>query len=321
MIDLDVSTLVYTVYSADIPRFRDLLSSGLESEKIAFASSPEEATPHLQYARVLYGWGFPSRMMESMPNLQWIQKMGAGVDDLAGAKWPFGSSVLLTRTDGRLIAPRMVEYVTWATLRRALGVEKLHALRARNRWEYVELGSIRQHVIGIAGLGEIGTEVASALRNLGAEVIGWRRTPTQCDVVSKVFVGLGEFGQFLTRCSVVVILLPRTNETLGLFNASALSRVKDGCHLINVSRGGIVDEDALIAALDQGQLSHATLDVVATEPLPSAHPLWTHPSVTLTPHVSGPLIPEDVVPHFIENFLAFRAGNPLRNVVIPERQY
>lgn len=321
MNDHKASVLVYTKYSRDITRFRALLTEGLVGENIAFATSAEEAAPHLAHARVLYGWGFPAGMAQAMPNLRWIQKMGAGVEDLAGARWPFGSSVLLTRTDGRLIAPRMVEYVMWAILRLTLHAETLHALRTERCWDYVEIGSIRQHTVGVAGLGEIGTEVASALRSLGADVVGWRRTSAKCDAVSRLFSGLGELDAFLSCCSIVVLVLPHTNETAGLIGAHALSKLKRGCHLINVGRGGVVDEAALMAALDEGQLSHATLDVFAAEPLPSDHPFWGHPQVTMTPHVSGPLIPEDVAPHFIENFHAFRDGLPLKNVVKPERQY
>lgn len=321
MNDPTADLLVYTKYFADLPRFRVVLADGLPGVNIAFATSAQEAAPHLPHARVLYGWGFPAGMAESMPKLRWIQKMGAGVEDLAGARWPFGSSVLLTRTDGRLIAPRMVEYVTWAILRRTLGVEKLHALRAERRWEYAEIGSIRQHTVGVAGLGEIGSEVAAALRSLGAEVVGWRRTSAKCDAVSRVFAGHGELDAFLACCSIVVLVLPHTDGTTGLIGSHAFSRLKRGSHLINIGRGGVVDESALIAALDEGQLSHATLDVFAAEPLAPDHPLWGHPRVTMTPHVSGPLIPQDVAPHFIENFHAFREGRPLKNVVNPERQY
>lgn len=321
MNDQSTSVLVYTKYADDIPRFRQLLADGLPGESIAFATSPAQAEPHLAHARVLYGWGFPRDMVRSMPRLQWIQKMGAGVEDLAGAQWPFGSSVLLTRTDGRLIAPRMVEYVTWAILARTLGADKMHAMRDARQWRYTEIGSIRQHTVGVAGLGEIGTEVATALRALGANVVGWRRTAARCDAVSRVYAGAGEFDAFLASCSIVVLVLPATSETAGLIGSHALSMLKPGAHLVNVGRGGTVDEVALLAALDSGQLSHATLDVFANEPLSSDHPFWSHPKVTMTPHVSGPLIPEDVAPHFIENFHAFKAERQLRNLVHPERQY
>ncbi len=313
--------LVFTKYANDIPRFRELLTHQLRGEQIAYATSAAEAEPHLAHARVLYGWGFPDGMVRAMPKLQWIQKMGAGVEDLTGSKWPFGDSVLLTRTDGRLIAPRMVEYVTWAILRQTLRVSAFHAMRARQQWSYLETGSIRQHTVGVAGLGEIGTEVARALSGLGANVVGWRRNRASCAAVSHVFAGNGEMDDFLAACSVLVLVLPATSETAGLMNERRLALLKPGAHLINIGRGGVIDEPALLAALDKGQLSHATLDVFATEPLRTDHPFWSHPKVTMTPHISGPLIPEDVAPHFVANFQAFRNGATLKNVVHPERQY
>lgn len=316
-----MSLLVYTKYAGDMPRFRSLLAQHLPGESIGFATSSQEAAPFLADASVLYGWGFPAGMVESMPKLRWIQKMGAGVEDLAGSRWPFGDSVMLSRTDGRLIAPRMVEYVTWAVLSQTLKAEALRGLRAARDWAYVETGSIRQHTVGVAGLGEIGAEIAAAMRALGADVIGWRRTAAPCDAVRRVYAGPAQFGEFLSACSVLVLVLPATSDTAGLIDEGAIAKLKRGAHLVNVGRGGVLDEAAVLAALASGQLSHVTLDVFAAEPLPAGHAFWDHPKVTMTPHVSGPLIPEDVVPHFVENFHAFRAGRPLRNAVTPARKY
>jgi glyoxylate/hydroxypyruvate reductase A len=260
-------------------------------------------------------------MLARMPRLRWIQKMGAGVEDLSGAGWPFGASVVLTRTDGRLIAPRMVEYVLAAVLRQTQRERHVQALRAQRRWEYVEIGSIRQHTVGVAGLGEIGAEIAGALRALGATVVGWRRSVADCAAVARVYVGRDELPAFLGASSVLVLVLPHTSETEHLVDARALAHVRPGCHLVNVGRGSVVDEAALLAALDAGRLSHASLDVFAQEPLRADHRFWSHPAVSMTPHVAGPLIPEDVVPHFVANLRAFRQGGAMKNVVAPERQY
>jgi glyoxylate/hydroxypyruvate reductase A len=312
--------LVYTKYAPDIPRFRRVLDAQLPAVPIAYASTPAEAEPYLADATVLYGWGFSLEMAAAMPKLRWIQKMGAGVEDVV-AGWPFGSSVLLTRTDGKLIAPRMVEYVTCAVLWRTLKMDVAAQLRADRRWDYVEMGSVREHTIGIAGLGEIGTEIANALSGLGAKVVGWRRTPAPSEAVSRVYAGPGELHAFLDRCSIIVLVLPLTSETELLFGREAFAALRPGTHLINVGRGGVVDETALLEALDAGDISHATIDVFATEPLPPEHRFWRHPRVTMTPHLSGPLIPEDVVPHFVENYRAYSAGRPVKNAVALERQY
>lgn len=316
----DAEILVYSQYASDLPRFRKAFHAALPTERIAYAGSAAQAQPHLASARVLYGWGFPEGMLRAMPKLRWIQKMGAGVEDVV-RDWPFGDSVVLTRTDGRLIAPRMVEYVLCAILQRTLRLPELSELRAERRWEYLEIGSIRQHCVGVAGLGDIGSEIARALRALGASVVGWRRTRAACNAVDRVYAGKDEFAQFLSGCSVLVLVLPMTDETQGLLDASSFAALRPGTHLINVGRGGVVDEVSLQFALDRGLVSHATLDVFASEPIPDSHPFWSDKRISITPHLCGPLIPEDVAPHFIENLRAFRSERPLNNRIRPERQY
>ncbi|WP_235965286.1 D-2-hydroxyacid dehydrogenase [Caenimonas soli] len=313
--------LVYTKYSTDLPRFVEMLSPDAAQADFAFATTPEEAAPHLPTTEILYGWGFPLAMTKSMPRLKWIQKMGAGVEDVSGVKWPFKDSVILTRTDGRLIAPRMVEYVLAAVLRRTLKTEATDSLRRRREWGYVELGSVRQETIGIAGLGEIGSEVAKAFRALGAKVVGWRRSDTPSPEVDRLFVGPEGLRDFLSSASTVVLVLPKTDETRRLIGREALAAVRPGVHLVNVGRGDLVDEPALLEALDSGRVGHATMDVFATEPLPPEHPFWDHPKVSMTPHLSGPLIPEDVAPHFLRNLQAYLERGTLQNVVDPQRQY
>jgi len=189
------------------------------------------------------------------------------------------------------------------------------------RWDYLEIGTIRRHTVGVAGLGEIGTEIAAALKALGAEVIGWKRSPGSSPAVSRVFAGVEEFADFLSRASILVLVLPHTSDTEGLIDAEALRRLPDGCHIVNVGRGSLMDERALLMALDAGRIAHASLDVFVDEPLPADHPFWRHPRVTPTPHIAGPLIPADVVPHFVANWHAFREDGVMRNLVTPQRQY
>jgi glyoxylate/hydroxypyruvate reductase A len=312
--------LVYSKYTHDLERFAHIFAAALPEVAVNYAGSAEQAQPYLGEAEILYGWGFSPDLLQAMPKLRWVQKMGAGVDDLLGA-WPFGRDVLLTRTDGRLIAPRMVEYVLAAILDKTQRLDHARTLQQERRWTYFEPGLIRQLTVGVAGLGEIGTEIASALRALGARVIGWRRSPPASDAVAELHAGAAALAGFVAQCDVVVLVLPLTQETSGIFGAPILNAFKPGAHLINVGRGGVVDEAALLDALAAGRIRHATLDVFATEPLPPAHPFWAHPRVTVTPHICGPLIPEDVAPHFTANYAAFAAGTPLRNVIDIDRQY
>jgi glyoxylate/hydroxypyruvate reductase len=312
--------LVYSKYDQDLKRFGRILGEALPEVTLNYASSPDQAQPHLADAQILYGWGFSGELLRRMPKLRWVQKMGAGVDDIVG-DWPFGDDVVLTRTDGCLIAPRMVEYVLGAILDKTLCMARARTLRAERCWTYYEIGSIRQSTIGIAGLGEIGSKIARTLRSLGAQVLGWRRSVSESDAVAELFIGEAELPDFLDRCEILVLVLPLTRETRGIIGADMLERLKPGAHVINVGRGGVLDEQALLAAIASGRVGHATLDVFATEPLPDVHPFWWNERVTITPHICGPLVPEDVAPHFIANYQAFSSGRSLRNVIDLRRQY
>jgi glyoxylate/hydroxypyruvate reductase A len=278
--------LVYSIYQSDIARFERLLARALPDVSIHCASSPQQATPYLDDAVILYGWGFPPEMPARMRKLRWLQKMGAGVDEII-EHWPFGSNVLLTRTDGKRIAPRMAEYVLGAILDKSVRFDAARAQQARRHWEFFEIGTIRNLTIGIAGLGEIGAMVADTLRPLGARVIGWRRSQRHSSSVDELFAGRDALPRFVGACDVVVLVLPQ----------------------------------ALLAAIAAKMVGHATLDVFAAEPLPPDHPFWENPHVTITPHICGPLVPEDVVPHFLANYAAFANGRPLQNVIDLERQY
>jgi glyoxylate/hydroxypyruvate reductase A len=312
--------LVYSIYQSDLARFERLLARALPGVVIHSASSPDVAAPYLHDAAILYGWGFPPTMLHEMLNLCWLQKMGAGVDELL-EDWRFGSNVLLTRTDGRLIAPRMAEYVLGAILDKSMRFDTARAQQRERHWSFFEVGTIRDLTIGIAGVGEIGATIAQTLRSLGTRVIGWRRTRKPSASVEKLFVGDGELPGFLAACDVLVLILPLTRATRNLLGADLFGCCRRGTHIINIGRGDLLDERALLEAIAANIVAHATLDVVSTEPLPPDHPFWSNPHITITPHVCGPLVPEDIVPHFLANYAAFVRGQPLNNVIDLERQY
>jgi glyoxylate/hydroxypyruvate reductase len=313
--------LLYSIYRSDIPRFERLLAQALPDVLIHCASSSEEAAPCLDDAVILYGWGFPPELPERMPKLRWLQKMGAGVDEII-ERWPLRANVILTRTAGKLIAPRMVEYVLGAILERTLRFDAARAQQRRRQWEFFEIGSIQNLAIGIAGVGEIGSMIAQSLRALGARVLGWRRRSDMASsAVDELFAGTDALPRFLGPCDVAVLVLPLTKDTKNLFGAELFAHCRPGMHIINIGRGGLIDEPALLAAIEAKVVGHATLDVFATEPLPPEHPFWDNSHVTITPHVCGPLVPEDIVPHFLANYAAFASGQPMQNIIDLERQY
>jgi glyoxylate/hydroxypyruvate reductase A len=296
------------------------LSAALPDVEIHYAGSAEEAAPHLSRTQILYGWGFSADLLRKLGAVRWVQKMGAGVDDIVG-DWPFSGDVILTRTDGRLIAPRMVEYVVGAILDMSAGFDVARRLQRDRQWAFFEVGSIQDLTVGVAGLGDIGSGIAQTLKSLGARVVGWRRSSTPVRGVDELFAGDESLLDFVGSSDVIVLVLPLTRNTDRLFDANVFDRCRPGLHLINVGRGAVLDEQALLAAIDSGKVARATLDVFAVEPLPQDHPFWNHPKITVTPHVCGPLVPDKVVPHFLKNYEAFERRQPLRNVVDLARQY
>ncbi|MEM7745973.1 MAG: NAD(P)-dependent oxidoreductase, partial [Pseudomonadota bacterium] len=173
--------------------------------------------------------------------------------------------------------------------------------------------------VAVLGLGVIGTLTAEALVRTGFLVSGWARSPKNIPKVD-CHHGHQALERVLANADYVCSILPSTSATAGLFNAERLAQMKPGATLINVGRGDLIDDTALLAALDRGQPAHAVLDVFRQEPLPSEHPFWAHPGVTVTPHVSGWRI-DDSIEDVARNYQRLAANQPLLNEVDREAGY
>ena len=229
----------------------------------------------------------------------------------------------LTQPLARMVDPGltrgMVEWVAGHVLRHHLGTDA-HVVNPERAWrpEPPPLASDRR--VGVLGLGELGAACARALASLGFDVAGWSRTAKS---VEGVETHRGEEGLagVLTRCEIVVLLVPLTAETEGLMDARRLALLSTGAVLLNPGRGALIDDGALLAALDGGRLGHATLDVFREEPLPADHPFWAHPRVTVTPHIASATRPETASLAIAENVRRGEAGEPLLHLVDRERGY
>ena len=168
----------------------------------------------------------------------------------------------------------------------------------------------------VLGLGVIGYSISCRLRDLGYHVIGWSRSGREIDGVAPAS-GLPALDSLLSRCDFVVGALPETRETIGLLDKHRIALMKPGTFVVNVGRGSLIVEPDLLAALDNGHLSGAALDVFANEPLPSDDPLWLNSRVTLTPHVGGPSQNDQsvVFDDIADNYRRFKTGQALHNVV------
>ena len=195
-------------------------------------------------------------------------------------------------------------------------------LLAQQKEEWVSLPQPRteERRIGLLGLGSLALPVAVMLRDLGFQVASWSRTQKRVEGVES-FHGAGRFADFLARTDILLNLLPLTAETRGILDAAAFAAMPKGAAIINLGRGPHVVAADLLAALDSGQLSAATLDVFDIEPLPAGSPLWKHPRITVMPHVARRQRPVDVAPQIAENIRRIRAGEPLLQVIDPQAGY
>jgi glyoxylate/hydroxypyruvate reductase len=159
-------------------------------------------------------------------------------------------------------------------------------LQAERRWQELDAVEPAELPVGVFGLGALGAQVASALAADGWPVAGFARGPRRIEGVA-VFHGSGQWRDFLGATRVLILLAPLTPDTADLIDSAALARLRPGGWVVNIARGGLLVDGDLLAALDAGRLSGATLDVFREEPLPAAHPFWSHPRIRITPHVAA----------------------------------
>lgn len=252
--------------------------------------------------------------------LRLVQTVGAGVDSILPAD-DLAQNVILANASGIHAGP-MSEFALGMMLALAKGFSRSFDQQHEAVWRRYVPQSLGGQTLGILGLGSIGRELARRAHFLGMRVIGTRRRPTPVPCVEEV-VAPEETLSVLRRSDYVVVVLPLTPETRGLIDSSALEEMKPGSFLINIARGGIVNEQALCRALESGRLAGAGIDVFEQEPLPASSPLWSAPRILLTPHIAGgmPGYMDRVAEIFAENIRRVERGEPVMNRVDRERGY
>jgi len=296
-----------------------------ERVALTVARSKAEVAQAMAEAEVLFGSPPSPDELKTAAGLRWIQLSSAGSGSVLTPEF-VRSDIVLTTASG--VHPIQIsEHVLAMMLMFARRMHEYQAAQAAARWDRAvaeRMDELYEKTLGIVGLGHIGREIARKAKVFGMQVIAMRRHPDQAAAPDvDELVKPDQLGEMLKRSDYLVLAVPLTAETAKMIGDRELAMMKPTAVLINIARGGVVDELALVDALHQGRIGGAGLDTFATEPLPEESPLWRMPNVIITPHTAGtsPRYWERATALFCENLARYLEGKPLRNVVSREDGY
>ncbi len=279
----------------------------------------DECAPDALYGIIFAGRrDYPRAALLDTPSLKWISVGGSGTDHLA----PWDPAALTVTNSAGVAADVMAQYVLGAILSLSLGFPGFAAAQRERRWVAGMVEPIRGRTAAVVGLGKTGRAVARSLTAMGVRVVGVRANPAPTDHVDRVY-GFRELHQALGEADYVVLCLPLTASTRHCIDDGAIAAMKPGAILVDVSRGGVVKGDALVAGLQSGALAGAALDVFETEPLPPDSPFWRLENVIITPHCSSVYEGWErrSAEMFGDNLARRLRGEPLETIVDPIRGY
>lgn len=302
------------------PEMEKMLSTAPAGTEFRFLPDGGKLTDHLAGVEVLYGT-IREADFQRAGDLKWVHQPFAGAE---GHMYPAfkQSSIILTNCRG-LFGPQISEHAFALLFSLTRRILDQHDFMKRKHWEIVPCVELAESTMGIVGLGGIGTAIASRAKAFGLEVLAVDPEPIEKPDYVDRLEKPEWLGEMMSRSEVVVSCCPSTPETHKLISADAIGRMKRGSYFINISRGKVVDEEALIEALKSGKLAGAGLDVTYEEPCPTDNPLWELSNVILTSHSAGQsqLYRRRVIQLFIDNLRRYVNGEPLQNVVDKEKGY
>ncbi|GAW33782.1 glyoxylate/hydroxypyruvate reductase A [Roseovarius sp. A-2] len=290
------------------------LKKALSDRGVAANLSPDLAPEEVDY--IVYSPNSTVQDFTPYSRTKAVLNLWAGVENIVDNPT---LRIPLARMVDHGLTQGMVEWVTGHVLRHHLGMDR-HILGQDGEWraDAPPLASHRR--VTVLGLGALGEACARMLVRLGFAVTGWSRRPKDIPGVSCLSGDVGLHAA-LKAADILVLLLPLTDETENLLNADTLALLPEGAVIVNPGRGPLIDDDALIAALDRGHVAHATLDVFRVEPLPAEHQFWAHPKITVTPHIASETRPETAAEVIAENIRRGESGEPFLHLVDRESGY
>lgn len=313
------------------PTSQQLLREAASAEVLC-VTNQDEFNAQLPEAEVLCTFSMPANWSELAPNLRWLQYPGAGVDGLRPSGLLDQQDQVIVTTASGIHATTISEYVFGSMLMFNWNWPQMVRLQDGHVWapssgQWYSLGGreLAGATLGVVGLGHIGRRIAQIGRSFGMRTLGMRRSSsstTQDPDLDRSYAP-ENLREMLGQCDYVVLAVPLTPETEYLIGEAELRAMKPNAYLVNIARGRVIDEKALIQALNERWIAGAGLDVAEVEPLPSHSPLYGMPNVILTPHVAGVSIHYEhrLAGLFAENLRRYRAGEALLNRFDPARGY
>jgi len=294
------------------PAYQAALEKAFSTHGLDIALTRDAAPQEVDY--VIYSPAGGLTDFAPFTKLKAVLSLWAGVERIIGNT---SIQVPLCRMNETGLRDGMREYVCGHVLRYHLGMDRhIHGAT----WDGITPPLARDRTVTVLGLGALGQACADALKGLGFNVVGWSRSAKDLEGIECLHGNAG-LNEALPQADILVTLLPDTPATQNLLNEETLKLLPKGARIINPGRGTLIDDDALLVALDAGHIGHATLDVFREEPLPEAHAYWAHPNVTVTPHIASVTRPETSAEKIAENIARCEAGEPLLDVVDRTRGY
>ncbi len=290
------------------PEYSPHLRSAIAESGLNAQLSTNLPAEHVDY--IVYSPAASVRDFTPFKRLKAVLNLWAGVEGIVSNDT---LKVPLARMADSGMAEGMVDYVVAHVMRHHIGMDA-HLDNPNRAWVERCPPLARDRRVAILGIGALGSACATALVGLGFDVHGWSRSSKDLQGVTS-HSGAGGLKKILPLADIVVLLTPSTAQTANLINAQTLALLPKGAVIINPGRGPLIDDAALLSALDSGHIAHATLDVFRTEPLPKDDPYWSHPNVTVTPHIASTTRPETAAQRVVENIRRNEAGQPMLNVV------
>ncbi|MFC2009866.1 D-2-hydroxyacid dehydrogenase [Chloroflexota bacterium] len=297
-----------------------LLHSARQSE-ISQEQASKALDSILADTDMIFGWRLPNNLLARAPKLKWVQGSGVGIDLLVASTGLMESDVIITNAGGinaSQVAEAALGFIFMIAKKTAMLYENMNAAI----WKPMYFAELKGATLGIVGLGKVGGELAKYSRTLGMTVYSSTKLDENVSGVDRVYAP-DDLHKMLPECDYVVLTVPQTPETIGLIGETALKRMKPEAYLINVARGGVVQEDVLIRALKEGWIAGAALDVFEKEPLPPDSELWRLPNVIISPHIAGILENHMTAATglFCDNLKRFIQGEQLINIFNKARGY